>query len=84
MSSELWEYLVDRGLDHTRGAPYHPMTQGKIECYHESLDNVTPSDMYHCTRLSIPNECDIIKQKTLKKRKLLNQKAGSISMQNSS
>jgi len=24
-------------MDHTRGAPYHPQTQGKIERYHRSM-----------------------------------------------
>lgn len=26
-------------MDHTRGAPYHPQTQGKIERWHQSLKN---------------------------------------------
>jgi len=54
------------------------------ERYHESLDNVTPADMYQGRRITILNERDIIKQETLKKRKILNQKTGSISMQTSS
>lgn len=31
ISKELADYLHDKGMDHTRGKPYHPMTQGKIE-----------------------------------------------------
>ena len=27
-------------MEHTRGAPYHPMTQGKIERYHRTMKNV--------------------------------------------
>jgi len=45
---------------------------------------VTPADMYNGRRIAILNERDIIKQETLKKRKILNQKTGSISMQTSS
>jgi transposase InsO family protein len=26
-------------MKHTRGAPYHPMTQGKIERWHQTLKN---------------------------------------------
>jgi putative transposase len=26
-------------MEHTRGAPYHPMTQGKIERWHQTLKN---------------------------------------------
>ena len=40
ISGELRDYLEDRGMDHTRGRPYHPMTQGKIERYHRSMKNV--------------------------------------------
>ena len=116
LSSGLKDYLDDLGIDHTRGAPYHPQTQGKIERYHrtmknvvklqnyyfpseleaeiekfvdyynneryhESLDNVTPAEMYHGRRNYILNEREIIKQETMRKRRILNQKAGSISMQ---
>jgi len=40
VSRELSEYLLEQGMLHTRGKPYHPMTQGKIERYHRSLKNV--------------------------------------------
>ena len=88
ISQELADYLDTHGLAHTRGAPSHPMTQGKIErdhrsmknvvklekyCspwelqralarfveddnhrrYHESLQNVTPADVYHGRRPQI-------------------------------
>jgi len=31
--------LADKDMVHTRGAPYHPQTQGKIERYHRTLKN---------------------------------------------
>jgi len=84
VSGDLAEWLEDKGMKHSRGAPYHPQTQGKIERwhqtlknrillenyflpgdletqieafvdhynhhrYHESLNNVTPSDVYFVT-----------------------------------
>jgi len=104
ISSELRSYLNDNGLTHTRGRPYHPMTQGKIERYHrsmknillldnyyspddlkaqiesfveyynyeryhESLDNVTPADVYTGRQVKIIEERKRIKQRTLKLRK---------------
>ena len=39
ISGELAEYLEDKGMTHTRGAPYHPQTQGKIERWHQTLKN---------------------------------------------
>lgn len=40
ISADLAEYLQRQGLRHTRGQPFHPMTQGKIERYHRSLKNM--------------------------------------------
>ena len=34
-------------MKHTRGAPYHPMTQGKIERYHRSMKNVVKLENYY-------------------------------------
>ena len=47
VSGELAAYLETHGLAHTRSAPYHPMTQGKIERYHRSLKNVVKLDRYY-------------------------------------
>ncbi len=47
LSGELRDYLSDRGIPHTRGAPYHPMTQGKIERYHRSLKNLLTLQHYY-------------------------------------
>jgi putative transposase len=104
ISGELKQYLSDHGFSHTRGRPYHPMTQGKIEryhrsmknvllldnyyCpdelkaqieafveyynyqrYHESLDNVTPADVYTGRAVRILEERDRIKERTMKLRK---------------
>src|SRR6516164_444664 len=47
VSQALGSYLTQHGLTHTRGAPHHPMTQGKIERYHRSMKNVVKLDVYH-------------------------------------
>jgi len=39
ISGQFAEYLEDKGMTHTRGAPYHPQTQGKIERWHQTLKN---------------------------------------------
>ena len=39
ISGELAEWLSGKGMDHTRGAPMHPQTQGKIERWHQTLKN---------------------------------------------
>jgi transposase InsO family protein len=107
ISKELREWLQDQDMQHTRGAPYHPMTQGKIERYHrsmknvvklehyyfpwelenaieewvahynheryhESLDNVTPADVYNGRRNDILDRRAMIKSRTLTQRKVQN------------
>jgi len=39
ISGELANWLNEHGMDHVRGAPYHPQTQGKIERWHQTLKN---------------------------------------------
>jgi transposase InsO family protein len=64
LSGELRDYLGERGMGHTRGAPYHAQTQGKIERYHESLDNVTPADCYFGRQYAVLDERSKIKRRT--------------------
>ena len=47
LSGELREYLGDRKMTHTRGAPYHPQTQGKIERWHRTMKNVVKLRHYY-------------------------------------
>ena len=104
LSGTLATYLATHGMAHTRGAAYHPMTQGKIERYHrslknvvklekyyspweleraltgfvedynhrrlhESLDNVTPADVYYGRRPAILARRERIKQRTWQQRR---------------
>ena len=39
IASDLAKWLDGQNMDHVRGAPYHPMTQGKIERWHQTLKN---------------------------------------------
>ena len=39
VSGELADWLGSQNMDHVRGAPYHPQTQGKIERWHQTLKN---------------------------------------------
>ena len=47
VSKALRVYLDKEGIRHTRGKPYHPMTQGKIERYHRSMKNILLLDNYY-------------------------------------
>jgi transposase InsO family protein len=105
IAGDLAKWLADRKIKHLRGAPYHPMTQGKIErwhqtlknrillenyffpgdleaqiaafvddyncCrYHESIDNLTPADVYFGRGSSILAERERIKRQTIANRRL--------------
>jgi transposase InsO family protein len=105
VSGDLADWLQDKGMKHSRGAPYHPQTQGKIERwhqtlknrillenyflpgdleaqieafvdhynhqrYHESLNNVTPADVYFGQDKAILKQRERIKRKTLEARRL--------------
>jgi len=108
ISSDLAEWLKDRGIAHVRGAPCHPQTQGKIERwhqtlknrillenyylpddlkaqiarfvehynhrrYHESLQNLTPADVYFGRGRTILLERERIKRDTIRQRRLKHQ-----------
>jgi putative transposase len=109
ISGDLAEWLEDQKMDHVRGAPFHPQTQGKIERwhqtmknrvllenyylpgdlerqigafvdyynnerYHESLNNVTPADVYFGRGKAIIREREKIKKLTIRQRRLQHQK----------
>jgi len=104
ISGDLSDYLEDKGMEHTRGRPYHPQTQGKIERwhrtmnnqillnhyylpselqkhlqrfityynperYHESLDNLTPADVFYGRGKAILDQREVIKLNTLAMRR---------------
>ena len=104
ISDALKQFLKTYKIVHVRGAPYHPQTQGKIECYHrtmksivkldnyytpgqleqtiadfvdyyntqryhESLENVTPADVYYGRQQQILIQRQLIKQQTLHQRR---------------
>jgi putative transposase len=112
VASDLSDWLHDQGMKHTRGKPYHPMTQGKIERwhlslksqillenyylpgdlrravadfvehynhrrYHESLNNLTPADVYFGRGERILQRREEIKHKTIEQRRRLHLEAAT-------
>jgi putative transposase len=108
ISADLSEWLEDKKIEHIRGAPYHPQTQGKIERWHqtlknrvllnkyylpreleaeiaafvgdynhrrlhESLNNLTPADVYFGRGQAILEERQRIKKLTIQNRRLQHQ-----------
>ena len=47
LSAQLSTWLAEYGMKHTRGRPYHPMNQGKIERYHRSLKDQILLENYY-------------------------------------
>jgi putative transposase len=109
IAGDLAVWLEDQRMEHVRGAPNHPQTQGKIERWHqtlknrillenhylpgaleaaigefvdhynhrrihESIGNVTPADAYFGRADAIISERRRIKEKTMKRRRLINQR----------
>jgi transposase InsO family protein len=109
VSDDLAKWMERHDMAHVRGAPYHPMTQGKIErwhqtlknrillenyylpgdleaqieafvadynhCrYHESIDNLTPADVYFGRGQTILLQRERIKRQTITQRRLQHQR----------
>lgn len=47
LSKNLKKFLKRKDIEHIRGAPYHPQTQGKIERWHRSMKNVVQLQNYY-------------------------------------
>ena len=41
------DWLADQGMNHFRGAPRHPQTQGKVERWHQTLKNCVLLEKYY-------------------------------------
>jgi putative transposase len=46
-SAKLAQFLNERRIKHIHRAPYHPMTQGKIERWHCSMKNMIKQQNYY-------------------------------------
>lgn len=47
ISGDLANWLGAKGMSHTRGAPNHPQTQGKIERWHQTMKNRVLLENYY-------------------------------------
>jgi putative transposase len=47
IAAELAKWLGEKRIEHIRGAPCHPQTQGKIERWHQTLKNRILLENYH-------------------------------------
>jgi transposase InsO family protein len=47
ISHDLAKWLDGQGMDHVRGAPNHPQTQGKIERWHQTMKNRVLLENYY-------------------------------------
>ena len=47
IAGDLGDWLDDKRMTHIRGAPYHPMTQGKIERWHQTMKNRILLEYYY-------------------------------------
>jgi transposase InsO family protein len=51
ISGDLATWLDQDGIDHVRGAPNHPQTQGKIARWHQTLKNRILLENYYLTSI---------------------------------
>ena len=47
IAGDLANWLKRQGMDHIRGAPNHPQTQGKIERWHQTLKSCVLLENYY-------------------------------------
>jgi transposase InsO family protein len=47
VATDLAQWLDRQEMEHVRGAPYHPQTQGKIERWHQTLKNPILLEHYY-------------------------------------
>jgi hypothetical protein len=47
VAGDLATWLREHSMDHLRGAPFHPQTQGKIERFHQTLKNCILRENYY-------------------------------------
>ena len=47
ISSELADWLEEQKMDHVRGAPFHPQTQGKIERWNQTMKTLALLENYY-------------------------------------
>jgi putative transposase len=47
IATDLAQWLDGQGMEHVRGAPYHPQIQGKIERWHQTLKNRILLESYY-------------------------------------
>ena len=51
VAEDLAQWLDKQSMEHVRGAPYHPQTQGKIERWHQTLKNRILLENYYLPEL---------------------------------
>jgi transposase InsO family protein len=52
VASDLADWLDKQNIEHVRGAPFHPQTQGTIERWHQTLKNESCLSIAPCPAIS--------------------------------